>query len=131
MGEDYNLIILDLLTFIKQRSDFQVILSKNPLRNPNINPNRNPTINYKRNRTYSGPFRYNKLLELIGVIIRVNEKIMLHYDMDFNLEGYSVFVNDNCQIVYDVNNNWIEFMIQYNDIFLVYNLKNEWIGIII
>jgi len=105
--------------------------SINPNRNPSINPNRNPTINYKRNRSYMGPYRYDTNLNIEGVIVRVNDKIMLHFNMELELEYYSIFVNDKIQVLFTTENLWIGFLVHQSNVFLVYNENNEWIGTII
>ncbi|MBO7552157.1 MAG: hypothetical protein J6T62_11650 [Fibrobacter sp.] len=105
--------------------------SINPDRNPSINPNRNPSINYKRNRSYTGPFRYNRDLKIEGVIVRINDKVMLHFNMDLKLNSYSIAANDQIQVLFDVKNSWIGYLIHCNNVFLVYNCDNDWIATII
>jgi len=105
--------------------------SINPNRNPSINPNRNPSINIYRNRSYKGPFRYDNDLELIGICVKVNDKIMLQFSVNLDFEKYAINVDDRVHVVFNTKNEWVEYIVAVNNVFIIYSISNQWQGIIV
>ena len=82
--------------------------SLNPASNSAINPKYNSAINPKYNSALGGPFLY---------------------DLDLNQLGYVVRANDSVSIVFNMEGQWTEFIVQHqNGVSLLFDWNTNWIG---
>ena len=105
----------------------------NPAYNRSINPAYNRSINPSYNRTYGGPFLYNTSLSRVAYAVRVDDKVMILFDMKGKRIGQAARNPVDGYTTYDENNRWSGHLVPTgeSDVYLQFDTQNRWLGLMI
>lgn len=103
----------------------------NPVYNTTLNPNFNFSINPSQNRNFQGLVIFDLSLNETGFIVKANEKVILIFNQNNNLQFTGVINNKQGYNIFNLNNEWVSYLVKADNIFLHFNLGNEWIGFVV
>ena len=138
-GQEY-ILLLDFTVQRKVTPPYPNFSIKNPrihgMYNPKvnslINPKVNSLINPRVNTAYSGPFVYTLDLRQEGFIVKANDNVELIFSFENDFIGLCIKANDNVYVFFDEKNEWIGFLVKATEeVRLRFNLDNDWTGLIV
>lgn len=118
--------------FVNSRYNYFINSRINPNINSSINPKINSSINPSRNRTFDGPFLYDNSLNRIGFIVRIDDDVIILFDMQSDFIGIGIKNKVDGFTTYDTKNNWTGHMIPDGQGgFLRFDKSNKYEGIMV
>jgi hypothetical protein len=104
----------------------------NPTFNSSINPNLNSTINPRLNSAYSGPFIYSLQLQQEGFMVRANDNVELIFNPNNQFMAICIKANQEVFVLFDTKNKWTGFLVTANsEVRLIFDLTNKWTGLVV